>query len=301
MAQKDLYKILGLSKNATEEEIRSSYKKLAMKYHPDRNKNKSESELKELTERFKEINNAYEILSDAKKRSEYDNFGEVGHQAHSHGASHNFGGFPSDIFKQHFDFFGDGFDFSFNSGAEPRGAAAAHPKEIINYNVVCSLDDLYAGTRKVLKIKRKNVRGMTEEKIMEITIKPGYKVGTKFTFNNYGNYKNGSYQDICAILCEKPGELLQRVDNDLVYNLEISFRELIEGFSHVVILPGLRSLRVSQEDFQKIGEPAVFPRYGMPISKDPTRKGSLKVNLITNLPVLTAEQRAAMQRILNQR
>jgi curved DNA-binding protein len=73
MAAKDYYNILGVSKNASGEEIKRAYRKLAMKYHPDRNPNKKEAE-----ERFKEINEAYAVLSDKEKRKQYNTFGAEG-------------------------------------------------------------------------------------------------------------------------------------------------------------------------------------------------------------------------------
>src|SRR5919112_1111333 len=70
MDYKDYYKMLGVERNASEDDIRKAYRKLAMKYHPDRNPNDKEAE-----ERFKEINEAYQVLSDAKKRAHYDRLG----------------------------------------------------------------------------------------------------------------------------------------------------------------------------------------------------------------------------------
>src|SRR4030042_370255 len=73
MAYRDYYETLGVSKNASNEEMKRAYRKLAMKYHPDRNPNKKEAE-----ERFKEINEAYAVLSDKEKRKQYDTFGAEG-------------------------------------------------------------------------------------------------------------------------------------------------------------------------------------------------------------------------------
>src|SRR4030067_1121566 len=73
MAAKNYYTILGVNKNASDEEIKRAYRKMAMKYHPDRNPNKKEAE-----ERFKEINEAYAVLSDKEKRKQYDTFGAEG-------------------------------------------------------------------------------------------------------------------------------------------------------------------------------------------------------------------------------
>ncbi len=78
MAKRDYYEVLGVAKNASEEEIKKAYRKLAIKYHPDRQQDKSEAEKKEAEEKFKEAAEAYSVLSDANKRSRYDQFGHAG-------------------------------------------------------------------------------------------------------------------------------------------------------------------------------------------------------------------------------
>ena len=75
MAKRDFYEVLGLAKGASEDEIKKAYRKLAMKYHPDRNQG---DKAKEAEEQFKEVKEAYEMLSDAKKRAAYDQFGHAG-------------------------------------------------------------------------------------------------------------------------------------------------------------------------------------------------------------------------------
>ena len=83
MAEQSYYEILGISKNASDDEIKKAYRKLALKYHPDRNPNDKEAEKK-----FKEVNEAHEVLSDKQKRSRYDQFGKAG----VHGAGSSAGG-----------------------------------------------------------------------------------------------------------------------------------------------------------------------------------------------------------------
>ena len=96
MADKDFYEILGVQRNASDDEIKKSYRKLAMKYHPDRNKDDKESERK-----FQEVSAAYEILKDPEKRSAYDQYG---HDAFRQGGGGqgfgDFGGGFSDIFEE---------------------------------------------------------------------------------------------------------------------------------------------------------------------------------------------------------
>ena len=101
MAKRDYYEILGVSKSASKDEIKKAYRKLALKYHPDKNKGDKASE-----EKFKEASEAYHVLSDDKRKTNYDQFG---HAAFESGGGQGFGNFDfggsfSDIFE---DFFGD--------------------------------------------------------------------------------------------------------------------------------------------------------------------------------------------------
>ena len=101
---KDLYEILGISRNADDTEIKKAYKRLALKYHPDRQGNKSDKEKKEAEEKFKEVSWAYDILSNPEKKQRYDQFGITDDQQQMSG------GFdPSEIFKHFMGGFGSMF------------------------------------------------------------------------------------------------------------------------------------------------------------------------------------------------
>src|SRR3989344_2915384 len=91
MAKRDYYEVLGLSKGASEDEIKKAYRKLAMKHHPDRNQGEK---AKEAEEQFKEVKEAYEMLSDAKKRAAYDQFGHAGVDPNKGGGRGRRGGGP---------------------------------------------------------------------------------------------------------------------------------------------------------------------------------------------------------------
>lgn len=116
MIERDYYEILSVSRNATQEEIKSAYRKLAFRYHPDRNQGDKEAELK-----FKEAAEAYEVLRDPDKRAHYDRFGRAAFQ----GAGGNSGfGSAEDIFAHFSDIFGDLFGFA-QAGGAPRPEAGA--------------------------------------------------------------------------------------------------------------------------------------------------------------------------------
>ena len=134
--KRDYYNVLGLSKGASEEEIKKSYRKLAMKYHPDnaKRKNLDEKQVKEYEEKFKEIGEAYAILSDPEKRAAYDRFGHAAFQGGGRpgdfgGVKFDFGGFdPFDIFSQFFGGgFGDAFGRSSNSRSSRGGFSGGNP------------------------------------------------------------------------------------------------------------------------------------------------------------------------------
>ncbi|MEQ4936074.1 molecular chaperone DnaJ [Proteus terrae] len=141
MAKRDFYEVLGLSKAADEKEIKRAYKRLAMKYHPDRNQGDKESEAK-----FKEIKEAYEILSDAQKRAAYDQYG---HAAFEQGG---FGGQGGGGFGGGADFgdiFGDVFGDIFGGGRRQQRAARGSD---LQYNMDLTLEEAVRGVAKEIRI-----------------------------------------------------------------------------------------------------------------------------------------------------
>lgn len=153
MAQnKDYYEILGVSRDASSEDISKAYKKLALKWHPDRHVNDSEEKKKECEENFKEVSEAYSVLSDPQKKQQYDRFGTVGDQPGGFGA----GGFdPFDIFRTQF---GDNpFSSFFHHGFSGQTQREYIPKgQDIQMHVKYSMKDFYCGCTKTLKYKKKH-------------------------------------------------------------------------------------------------------------------------------------------------
>jgi len=143
MAKEDFYKLLGVDKNASEAEIKKSYRKMAMKYHPDRNKEKPE----EAEKKFKEVKEAYEILSDAQKRSAYDQFGHAGvDNSMGGGGGHGAEGF-GDIFG---DVFGDIFGGGGGGGGRQRSSVQRGAD--LRYNLELSLEEAVAGTEAKIRV-----------------------------------------------------------------------------------------------------------------------------------------------------
>ena len=151
-SKRDYYEILGVSKDATDEELKKAYRKLAKKYHPDANPdNKKEAEAK-----FKEINEAYETLSDKQKRQMYDQFGPDGPsgfggfngQNGSYTYTNYAGGFDDDIFSNIFK--GFGFDFG---GGSSRNAGSRRGADL-KYNIEITFEEAYTGIEKEIVLTR---------------------------------------------------------------------------------------------------------------------------------------------------
>ena len=140
MSKKDYYEVLGLQKGADEKEIKRAYKRLAMKYHPDRTKGDKESE-----EKFKEINEAYEVLADKEKRATYDQFGHAAFENGGAGAG-GFGGFSGADFG---DIFGDMFGDIFGGG---RGRQRVVRGEDLRYDIEITLEEAVRGAKKDIQI-----------------------------------------------------------------------------------------------------------------------------------------------------
>ncbi|HEY4127903.1 MAG TPA: molecular chaperone DnaJ [Gammaproteobacteria bacterium] len=140
MSKRDYYEVLGVKRDAAEADIKKAYRRLAMKHHPDRNPDDKKSE-----EQFKEAKEAYEVLTDAKKRATYDQFGHAGVDAHSAGARGGGGGGagfdPNDIFG---DIFGDAFGDIF-SGARRSGGQRVYRGADLRYGLGLTLEQAVAG------------------------------------------------------------------------------------------------------------------------------------------------------------
>lgn len=142
MSKRDYYEVLGVSKSADDKEIKKSYRRVAMKYHPDRNPDDPEAE-----EKFKEATEAYDVLMDSEKRAAYDQFGHAGVDPNMGGGAGGFGGGSfSDIFG---DVFGDIFG---GGGGGGRGRAGPQRGSDLRYTLDISLEDAVKGTTVEIKV-----------------------------------------------------------------------------------------------------------------------------------------------------
>ncbi len=144
MAKQDYYSLLGVEKTASADELKKAYRKLAMKYHPDRNPGDKEAEAK-----FKELSEAYEVLKDEQKRAAYDRYG---HSAFENGGVGGAGGAGFDPGANFADIFGDLFgDFMGSRGAGGSGRAASQRGSDLRYNLEISLEEAFSGKQQKIQ------------------------------------------------------------------------------------------------------------------------------------------------------
>jgi molecular chaperone DnaJ len=145
--QRDYYEVLGVTRTAAVDEIKSAYRKAALKWHPDRNpENKSEAEVK-----FRECTEAYSVLSDAQKRQIYDNYGHAGLSSSGVGQ-----GFDNTVFQDFHDIFGDffGFEDLFGGGGGRRGRSRAQRGADLRYDMSLTFEEASAGVTTKIKLPR---------------------------------------------------------------------------------------------------------------------------------------------------
>jgi len=142
MSKRDFYEVLGVDRNASDRDIKKAFRRMAMKYHPDRNPDDQEAE-----DKFKEVNEAYEVLSDAQKKAAYDQYGHAGVDPNAGGGGFNGGGFEGGFG----DIFGDVFGDMFGGGGGGRRSSVQRGADL-RYNMDLSLEEAVRGIEKTIKV-----------------------------------------------------------------------------------------------------------------------------------------------------
>ena len=148
--KRDYYEVLGVSRSATADELKKAYRKVAMQHHPDRNPGDKAAE-----EKFKEAAEAYEVLSDPQKKSQYDRFGHAGVGNNRGGGFGGGGGMNmDDIFSQFGDVFGDDIFGSFFGGARSRGRSTGTRGSNLRVKIKLNYEEMANGATKTIKVKK---------------------------------------------------------------------------------------------------------------------------------------------------
>lgn len=305
MAKKDFYQLLGVSRTATPEEIKKSYRKLAMQYHPDKNPNNKKAE-----EKFKEITEAYEVLSDEQKRQNYDNFGHAGAQGSPFGGAGGFGGFGQGAGRagasaDFNDIFGDVFGDIFNQGKRgggpnPFGGAGrtrgpARGSDL-KYTLSITLEEAAVGCEKLISFARQ--MGSKEENArLSVTIPAGVKEGQRLKLSSEGDKpSSGPAGDLYVIIEMQEHSLFRRDESDVVLDLPVSYTDAILGKTvEIPTLFGKAEIKIpagthSGQNFRLKSKG--FPRIGA------TGSGDMLVRVIVDTPAKTnSRQRELLEEL----
>jgi len=272
MAGKDYYNILGVSREANEREIKQAYRRLARKYHPDVNPGDKSAE-----EKFKQINEAYEVLSDKENREKYDQFGDQWQYADQFAQAGRqqapFWNFSQSGGAQRFHF-EDGLDSLFGDlFGSGTGSRRARPRrgQNIDYPVEVTLEEAYHGTKRTIALQSDRpctgcqgtgriqnmpcsaCRGsgvVSDVKRLEVKIPPGVKNGSRVRVAGKGQqgYAGGASGDLYLVVSVKPHQRFERRDDDLYGEVAVPLTiAALGGEVQVPTLKGKVTLRIPPE------------------------------------------------------
>ncbi|HSR47501.1 MAG TPA: DnaJ C-terminal domain-containing protein [Anaerolineales bacterium] len=291
---KDYYRILGVERNADEKEIKRAYRRLAVKFHPDKNPGDNESE-----NRFKEINEAYEVLGDPTKRAKYDRLGASYQQWRSMGGapggfdwSQWMGGAPGGVRVEVGDLdslFGGGFSDFFQaifggmtaSGARPRGRD-------LEQKVSISLEEAYHGTQRKIRRNSRN---------LEVKIPPGARSGTRVRVSGQGEAGRGATGDLYLMIDVAQDPRFSRDGDNLHVDVEVEVSIAALGGEASVATPtGAVVLKIPAGS--QPGQVFRLKGRGMPALHKPSQKGDLYARLKVRIPRnLTPEEKDLFERL----
>lgn len=291
MKYKDYYNVLGVKKDASQREIKKAYRKLAAKYHPDKNQGDKAAE-----EKFKEINEANEVIGNVEKRKKYDALGsnwEAYQQgggdwkqyaqssgrsgARSGGQTYTYEGDPSDIFGEgdhsaFFDMFFGGREGFSNQGRGQR----KHKGQSIEAEMNITLLEAYQGVKRTFELNGKKMR---------ITIKPGAYSGQRLKLKGKGQpgSNGGSSGDLFIILKVKNDGRFQRQGDDLMYTQDVDlYTAILGGTIEVPTMTGTVKMPIPKES--ETGKVLRLKGKGMPKYNKAKQFGHLLIKLNVSLP-----------------
>ncbi len=278
MAKRDYYEILGVSKNASDDEIKKAYRKLAVKYHPDKNPGNKEAE-----EKFKEISEAHEVLSDKQKRARYDQFGHAGVGGAGGSSGNPFGGAGNG----NFNFNGQSFNFDFGGGGGLDdilgsifgfGGGQRRPTRGADYRttVVLNFEEAVFGTTKVVSADGKDLK---------VKIPAGIDDGMSIRLSGKGGAapKGGTKGDLYVFIRVKPHKTLTREGNIILSDKVISMVDAALG-TEVDVETVDGNVRMKVPAGTQSGTPFKLSGHGVPLMRTDGDRGPHIVTIIVETP-----------------
>lgn len=304
----DYYKTLGVIKSATKDQIKKAYKKLAMKFHPDRNKGNKQAE-----EKFKKINEAYAVLSDDEKRKQYDQFGAEGF-SNRFSQEDIFKGFDFGNIFEEFGFGNNAFSsifgggnkssqgqrFSFNSGGNPfeQNRAYAKPQnhrkpKNSEMELHITFEEAAFGTKKTI-----SVNSSTGVERIVLNIPPGIESGKKLKIKEKGvvDHMTGQRGNLLCVVSVKPHPVFQRDGKDLFMEKEIKMTELILGGTVSITTLDNKKIELKIPPLSKNKTLLRIKGKGIPVKNQ--SPGNLLIRLIALLPkIIDEKQKELFQKL----
>ncbi|MDM8246668.1 DnaJ C-terminal domain-containing protein [Collinsella tanakaei] len=294
---KTFYDVLGVQKNASDQEIKKAFRKLAQKYHPDAGGDEA---------KFKEISEAYDTLSDPKKRKEYDQMLMFGGIPGASGGGYTYAGGPgaggwSDIFSSIFNGEGAfGSDWASNFGGMGGGARAANrPRKgsDLSLSVDVSAEDAFRGvTHKVTY----RIPSTGEQQTITVSVPAGAVDGGKLRYKRRGEYgvNGGERGDLVVTTNVAEHPLFKRKGADVTMELPISAYEAALGCSVDVPTPGGATVRLKVPAGTQSGKTFRFKEMGAPDVKHRGKTGALLVKVAVQVPTgLSGDEKSALEKL----
>jgi curved DNA-binding protein len=308
MEFKDYYATLGVPKSATEKEVKQAFRKLARKFHPDVNPNDKSAE-----SRFKEINEAYEVIGDSEKRKKYDELGsnwkayeQAPHPGATAGGQGSYRTMTADEMRDLFgneDPFSDFFHAFFSGGGEPEirgrggraGARASRARQgrDIEHPLDLSLEDAYKGATRRLSLQHDG-----HSRTVDVRIPAGVGEGSRVRVSGEGEQGSGgaSSGDLYLRVHVSPDSRFERKGQDLHAKVRVPVTTAVLGGEAEVPNLGGKPLRLKIPSGTQNGQVFRLKGHGMPLPGKPEEHGDLYATIDAELPrELTPEERAHYQ------
>ena len=305
MDKRDYYEVLGVSRGADDTDIKKAYRRLAKQHHPDVNKGNKDAEA-----RFKEIQEAYDVLSDKDKRQRYDQFGHAGVDPRFQGAGGPQAWSSADGVPIDFENLGDIFDFAFTRGGGSRGSGsvferffrergdgreaattATMPAQDVEHAVMLTFDQAIRGT--TLELQLSGSRG---SETISVKIPPGVHEGQRIRIKGKGNVGRRGAGDLYVVCNIQPHAYFRRVEHDVYLEAPLTIVEAALGAKiDLPTLDGVRTVTIppgtaSGSRLRLAGLGVINPKTGQ-------RGDQYVVIKIVPPPIPTPEQRELLEKL----